>query len=307
MNLEKLDGWIWVDGEFTPWQNARIHVLTHTLHYGSGVFEGVRSYPTQNGGVAIFRLNCHTKRLLNSCRILNIKVPFSLEQLNEAQLNVLRKNQLSRAYIRPLVFLGAEELGLHAKNLSTRVIVAASSWGSYFGDDTLKDGIAVGISSYSRLVSSSSLLKAKACGNYLNSYLAAREASQNGFHEALLLDKEGYVAEGSAQNFFIIRNGKIYTPDTAAILEGITRDSVFHIAKNLGIPIYEKRITRDEVYVADEAFFSGTATEILPIKSVDHRQIGAGHIGPITQMIQTTFFDIVSGRDAKYQEWLSFI
>lgn len=303
MNLEQKEGWIWLDGEFIPWQDAKIHVLTHSLHYGNGVFEGVRAYQTASGP-KLFRATDHTKRLLNSAKILQIHEPFSLQELIEAQREAVFRNNLHNAYLRPLVFSGAEGLGLHAKNLTTHVMIAAWDWGSYLGGETLKRGIRIKVSSFTRYSAGSTISKAKATGNYLNSVLAVREASRLGYDEALLLDSLGFVAEGSGENFFIIRNGELHTPDSACILEGITRDTVMQIARDLGLKVRERRISRDEIYIADEAFFTGTAAEVLPIVNIDDIEIGGGLPGPITRQIQQRFFEIVTGKNPNYLEWL---
>ena len=305
MAMDDRDGLIWLDGEWLPWRDAKAHVLTHTLHYGCGVFEGLRAYHTQQG-TAIFRLRDHTDRLFRSAKILNIKIPFHKDLLDQVQIEAIHRNNLTSAYIRPMCFLGAEGMGLHATNLSTHVMVAAWEWGSYLGNDGLKQGIKVRTSSYARNHVNSLMCKAKANGNYLNSILAVQEAVACGCDEALLLDHEGYVAEGSGENIFIVRNNKLYTPDLTSSLEGITRETVITIASNLGIQVVEKRITRDEVYVADEAFFTGTAAEVTPIRILDGREIGSGCRGPITTSIQEIYFDYVHGRRPDHREWLSF-
>lgn len=306
MNMDDRDGLIWLDGEWLPWREAKTHLLTHTLHYGCGVFEGLRAYQTERG-TAIFRLRDHTNRLFRSAHILNMKIPFTKDALDMAQLEAVSKNNLKSAYLRPMCFLGAEGMGLHAANLSVHVMVAAWEWGSYLGNDGIKNGIKVRTSSYTRNHVNSLMCKAKANGNYLNSILAVQEAVSCGCDEALLLDHEGYVAEGSGENIFIVRGGKLYTPDLTSALEGITRETVMTIAHESGLKVIEKRITRDEVYIADEAFFTGTAAEVTPIRMLDGREIGAGGRGPITQQLQGLYFDHVQGRRSDHAEWLSYI
>lgn len=304
MSLLNLDGVIWMDGQFIPWQDAKIHVLSHTLHYGCGVFEGVRAYKTDQGA-AIFKLQQHTDRLFQSAHILGMTIPFSKQTLNDAQIAVIEKNQLNAAYIRPMVFYGAEALGLQTQKLSTHVIIAAWPWGAYLGEAGLQHGIKVCTSSYTRHHVNSTMCKAKANGNYINSILALQEALAHGCEEALLLDAQGLVAEGSGENIFIVRNGKLFTPDTTAILEGITRDTIFTLATDLGLTLTEKRITRDEVYIADEAFFTGTAAEVTPIREIDGRAIGDGKPGIITKRLQKLYFDVVQGKNPQYQQWLT--
>ena len=300
------DGLIWMDGELVPWRDAKVHVLTHTLHYGLGVFEGVRAYQTDKGA-AIFRLEDHTRRLFQSAHILNMNMPFTQEQLNEAQIAAVRENQLDHAYIRPMCFYGSEGMGLRADNLRTHVIVAAWEWPSYMSEDAKSQGIEVRTSSYTRHHVNITMCKAKSNGNYINSMLALREALDSGAEEALLLDNEGYVAEGSGENIFIVKKGKLYTPELTSCLDGITRDTIFVLAEELGLQIIEKRITRDEVYVAEEAFFTGTAAEVLPIKSLDGRVIGSGARGPITEKFQTLYFDQVFGKRDEHPEWLTYV
>lgn len=300
------DGVIWYDGKMVNWRDATTHVLTHTLHYGMGVFEGVRAYKTDKG-TAIFRLQDHTDRLFRSAHILGMKMPYSKEEISAAQLAAVRENNLESAYLRPMAFYGAEAMGISAKTLSTHVIVAAWKWGAYMGQEALDHGIRVKTSSFSRHHVNVTMCKAKANGNYMNSILAHQEAAQDGYEEALLLDVDGFVAEGSGENVFIVRNGKIYTPDLTAALEGITRDTIVQLAGELGIPVIEKRITRDEVYGADEAFFTGTAAEVTPIRELDRRSIGAGTAGPITKQLQNMYFDVVHGRSAKHADWLTLV
>ncbi|MFQ6404758.1 branched-chain amino acid transaminase [Methylophilus sp. 'Pure River'] len=301
------DGVIWYDGKMVNWRDATTHVLTHTLHYGMGVFEGVRAYKTDKG-TAIFRLKEHTDRLFRSAHILGMKMPFDKETISEAQKAAVRENNLESAYLRPMAFYGAEAMGISAKTLSTHVIVGAWSWGAYMGEEAITKGIRVKTSSFARHHVNITMCKAKANGNYMNSILAHQEAAQDGYQEALLLDVDGFVAEGSGENIFIIRNGKLYTPDLTSALEGITRDTIIHLAKEeFGLEVIEKRITRDEVYSADEAFFTGTAAEVTPIRELDNRAIGAGTRGPITEKLQSMYFDVVKGRNAKYAHWLTLV
>jgi branched-chain amino acid aminotransferase len=305
MDLSQLTGSIWLDGELVPWGEAKVHVLTHTFHYGLGVFEGVRAYETADQGACIFRLKEHTDRLFRSAKILQMDMPFDKDTLNEAQREVVRVNNLKEGYIRPMCFLGSEGMGLRADNLKTHVMVAAWPWPSYMDPDARDRGIRVRTSSYTRHHVNITMCKAKANGNYINSILALREALDAGCEEALLLDNEGYVAEGSGENVFLVRDGTIYTPELTSCLEGITRDSIFRIAADLGYQVKERRITRDEVYIADEAFFTGTAAEVVPIRELDSRPIGSGSRGPLTEKLQSIYFDTVRGREAQYAEWLT--
>lgn len=299
------DGKIWMDGQMVDWRDAKIHVLTHTLHYGCGVFEGVRAYKTANG-TAIFRLEDHTDRLFNSAKILRMKLPFSKEEVNEAQKAVIRENKLESGYIRPLVWIGSEKLGVSPKGNTIHVMAAAWSWGAYLGEDGMNRGIRVKTSSFTRHHVNITMSQAKAVSNYTNSILANTEATDDGYDEALLLDASGFVSEGSGENVFIVKNGVIYTPDlSAGALNGITRNTIFAIAKDFGIEVVQKRITRDEVYIADEAFFTGTAAEVTPIRELDRIEIGCGSRGPITEKIQSAFFDIVYGRNPQYAHWLT--
>lgn len=306
MSMSDRDGVIWLDGEYVPWREAKVHVLTHTLHYGMGVFEGVRAYETPRGP-AIFKLPEHTRRLFNSAKILRMEIPWGYDELCEVQKNVVRENKLDSAYLRPMCFYGSEGMGLRADNLSVHCMVAAWEWGAYLGKENMERGIRIKTSSFTRHHVNISMCKAKANGQYMNSMLALQEALQDGYDEALMLDNEGYVAEGSGENFFIIRDGRIYTPDLTSALDGITRQTVVSLADDLNIPIIEKRITRDEVYISDEAFFSGTAAEITPIREVDNRSIGSGSRGPITEKIQSMFFDAVQGKSEKYDNWLTYV
>ncbi|WP_454762938.1 branched-chain amino acid transaminase [Cupriavidus campinensis] len=304
MSMADRDGKIWMDGKLIEWRDAKIHVLTHTLHYGMGVFEGVRAYKTP-AGTAIFRLKEHTRRLFNSAKIFQMVMPFDEATLEAAQREVVRVNNLESGYIRPLVWIGSEKLGVSAKGNTIHVAIAAWPWGAYLGEEGMERGIRVKTSSFTRHHVNVSLVRAKASGYYINSILANQEATGLGYDEALLLDTEGYVSEGSGENVFIVRNGVIYTPDLASCLDGITRDATLTIARDLGIEVREKRITRDEMYCADEAFFTGTAAEVTPIRELDDRVIGEGRRGPVTQRIQEAFFAAVGGTDEKYQKWLT--
>lgn len=306
MSMADRDGLIWFDGELVPWRDAKVHVLTHTLHYGMGCFEGVRAYQTDKGA-AIFKLQEHTDRLYRSAHILQMNIPFTKEQVNEAQRAVVRENNLDEAYLRPMVFFGSEGMGLRADNLQVHVIVAAWGWPSYMSEEAKEKGIKVRTSSYTRHHVNISMCKAKANGHYINSMLALNEALRCGCDEALLLDNEGYVAEGSGENIFLVRDGKLYTPELTSCLDGITRKTIFQFAEELGLEVREKRITRDEVYVADEAFFTGTAAEVLPIRELDSRQIGSGVRGPLTEKLQTMYFDAVKGRREQNLEWVTLV
>jgi branched-chain amino acid aminotransferase len=306
MSMADRDGVIWFDGQLVPWREATTHVLTHTLHYGMGVFEGVRAYDAEQG-TAIFRLREHTNRLFRSAHILQMDMPFDKQTLNQAQLDVVRENKLESAYIRPMCFYGSEGMGLRADNLRTHVVVAAWEWGAYLGKENLERGIRIRTSSYTRHHVNITMCKAKANGNYMNSMLALQEALSCGYDEAMLLDNQGYVAEGSGENIFIVRDGVLYTPELTSALEGITRDTIMTLAAEEGLQIREKRITRDEVYVADEAFFTGTAAEVTPIREVDDRTIGNGGRGPITEKLQTLYFDQVHGRREDHPEWLTLV
>ncbi|MDO5693486.1 MAG: branched-chain amino acid transaminase [Pseudomonadota bacterium] len=305
LSMADRDGKIWFDGQLVDWRDAKIHVLTHTLHYGCGAFEGVRAYNTVNG-TAIFRLEEHTQRLFNSAKILRMPMPFSQEQVNEAQKEVVRANKLESCYIRPLVWIGSEKLGVSPKSNTIHVMVAAWAWGAYLGEEGLQRGIRVKTSSYTRHHVNITMTQAKAVSNYSNSILANMEALDDGYDEALLLDSAGFVSEGAGENVFLVKDGTIYTPDlSAGALNGITRNTVLHIAKDLGLEVVQKRITRDECYIADEMFFTGTAAEVTPIRELDRVQIGAGQRGPVTEKVQNAFFDIVNGKNAKYAHWLA--
>lgn len=300
------DGVIWLDGEMVPWRDAKVHVLTHTLHYGMGVFEGVRAYEAEQG-TSIFRLDAHTDRLINSAKIVNMKMPFDKETLNEAQRAAVRENNLKSAYIRPMAFYGSEGMGIRADNLKVHVMVAAWEWGAYMGEENLTRGIKIATSSYTRHHVNVTMTKAKSNGSYMNSMLALQEAVNHGCDEALLLDVDGYVAEGSGENFFMVKEGVLYTPELTCCLDGITRKTIMRLAKEQGIEVVEKRITRDEVYIADEAFFTGTAAEVTPIRELDNRPIGIGSRGPITEKLQSLYFDVVHGRSAKHMDWLTTV
>ncbi len=304
MSMADRDGQIWLDGRMVDWRDARLHVLTHSLHYGMAVFEGVRAYKTTSG-TAVFRLPEHTRRLFNSAKIFQMQLPFSFDEIVQAQKDVVRANALESCYLRPIAWIGSEKLGVSPRGNTVHVSIAAWSWGAYLGEEGLSKGIRIKTSSYSRHHVNVSLVRAKASGYYINSILANQEVTAHGYDEALLLDTDGYVSEGAGENVFIVRDGILYTPDLASCLAGITRDSVITIARDLGIEVREKRITRDEMYCADEAFFSGTAAEITPIRELDDRQIGAGHRGPVTEKLQSIFFDAVGGRDARYARWLT--
>jgi branched-chain amino acid aminotransferase len=304
MGMHDRDGKIWMDGRMVEWRDANIHVLTHTLHYGCGAFEGVRAYNAQ-GGTAIFRLREHTERLFNSAKILRMKLPYAIDQVMQAQRDVVKANGLESCYIRPLTWIGSEKLGVSPRGNTIHLMVAAWAWGAYLGEEGLKRGIRVKTSSYTRHHVNITMTQAKAVSNYTNSILANMEALDDGYDEALLLDPSGFVSEGAGENLFVIKEGVVYTPDlSAGALNGITRNTVFAICQDLGLKLVEKRITRDEVYIADEAFFTGTAAEVTPIRELDRIEIGRGSRGPITEKIQAAFFDIVNGRNPKYAEWL---
>ena len=298
---------IWMNGKLIPWDEANVHVLTHTLHYGNGVFEGTRAYKTDKG-LAIFRLRDHTKRLLNSAKITMINSPYTLEELENAQIELLQKNSFeSNVYIRPLIYLGYGIMGLYHVKAPVEVAIAAWEWGSYLGDDGLENGIRVKISSFTRNSVKSTMGKAKAVANYLNSQMAKFEALESGYEEALLLDDEGFIAEGSGECFFIVRDEKIITPPNDNSLESITQATVIELAQKLGYTVEHRRITRDEVYIADEAFFTGTAAEVTPVREVDARTIGKGKRGAITKHLQKEYFDIVYGRNKDFEHYLTYI
>lgn len=305
MSFDDRDGFIWMDGEFVAWRDAKVHVLTHTLHYGVGVFEGVRAYPTDKGP-AIFRLERHTERLFQSAKIMGMKIPFTAEEINAAQIECIKKNELESGYLRPMAFYGSEAMGLHAKGLKVHLSIAAWPWGAYLGDEGLEKGIRVKTSSFNRHHVNSTMAKAKTNGHYTNSIMSLQEAENAGYDEALMLDTNGYVAEGSGENIFIVRRGKVYTPSLTSALEGITRDTIAHVlTEDMGLELIEKQITRDEVYTADEAFFTGTAAEVTPIRELDDRTIGNGTRGDVTTEVQKRYFDIVNGRDQARLDWLT--
>jgi branched-chain amino acid aminotransferase len=300
------DGKIWMDGQLVEWRDAKIHVLTHTLHYGCGAFEGVRAYKGDDGSTSIFRLDEHTTRLFNSAKILRMVIPFTKEEVNQAQIDVIRANKLESGYLRPLTWVGDKKLGVSTKGNDIHLMVAAWPWGAYLGEEGMKRGIRVKISSYTRHHVNITMTQAKAVSNYTNSILANREATDDGYDEAVLLDASGFVSEGAGENIFVVKDGVVYTPDlSAGALNGITRNTVLHICRDLGLELVQKRITRDEVYISDEVFFTGTAAEVTPIREIDRIEIGSGSRGPITEKIQSAFFDIVNGRNPKYAHWLS--
>ena len=307
MSMDDRDGKIWMDGKLVEWRDAKVHVLTHTLHYGCGAFEGVRAYNTVNG-TAIFRLREHTERLFNSAKILRMQIPFTRAQVEQAQLDVVRENALESCYIRPLTWIGDKKLGVSPKGNTIHLMIAAWPWGAYLGEEGLAKGIRVKTSSYTRHHVNITMTQAKAVSNYSNSILANMEATDDGYDEALLLDASGFVSEGAGENLFVIKNGVVYTPDlSAGALNGITRNTIFAICQDLGIKLVEKRITRDEVYIADEAFFTGTAAEVTPIREVDGRAIGIGRCGPVTERLQKLYFDQVHGRREPYSEWQTLV
>ncbi len=304
MSMADRDGWIWMDGKLVPWREANTHVLTHSLHYGLAVFEGVRAYATPQGA-AIFRLQDHTRRLFNSAKIFMMDVPFTQDQINEAQREVIRANGLASGYIRPLAYYGSEKMGVSPKGAKVHVAIAAWPWGAYLGEEGLAKGIRVKTSSFARHHINVSMVRSKTSGHYVNSILANMEATRDGYDEALLLDTNGFVAEGAGENLFIVRDGKIIEPEMVSGLTGITRATVIQLAQDLGLAVESRPLTRDDVYLADEAFFTGTAAEVTPIREVDGRVLGAGSRGPITEKIQSLFFDVVNGRNPKYSQWLT--
>ena len=306
LSMDDRDGKIWFNGELVEWRSATTHVLTHTLHYGMGVFEGVRAYETPDGP-AIFRLQDHTKRLFNSAKIVGMQLPFTEEQINRAHIDVVKANNLASCYFRPMAYYGSGKLGVAPKQDDVQVILAAWAWGAYLGEEGMRKGIRVRVSSFTRHHPNVTMIKAKANGNYMNSIMANTEATRDGYDEAILLDAQGYVAEGSGENIFTVRDGVLYTPALDVALDGITRRSVIAIASEMGLKVVEKRLTRDELYVADEGFFTGTAAEVTPIREIDGRQIGIGERGPITAEIQQRYFDIVQGKNPKYRDWLTYV
>jgi len=297
---------IWMDGKLVPWDKANVHVLTHTLHYGLGVFEGIRCYRTADGS-AVFRLQEHVERLFDSAHIFIMKIPFSREEMGAAIVKTISANRMRECYIRPLVYLGYGAMGLYPKDNPVRVSIAVWPWGAYLGDEGLEKGIKVKVSSFTRHHVNVSMTRGKVCGYYVNSQVAKKEAIMCGYDEAIMLDTEGYVSEASGENIFIVRDGRIKTTPLTSILEGITRDSVIRIARDMGIEVVEERFTRDELYISDEAFFTGTAAEVTPIREVDGRKIGSGSRGPVTKKLQAAFFDIVKGKNKKYEHWLTRI
>jgi len=306
LSMDDRDGKIWFNGELVEWRSATTHVLTHTLHYGMGVFEGVRAYETPDGP-AIFRLQDHTKRLFNSAKIVGMQLPFTEEQINRAHIDVVKANNLASCYFRPMAYYGSGKLGVAPKQDDVQVILAAWAWGAYLGEEGMRKGIRVRVSSFTRHHPNVTMIKAKANGNYMNSIMANTEATRDGYDEAILLDAQGYVAEGSGENIFTVRDGVLYTPALDVALDGITRRSVIAIASEMGLKVIEKRLTRDELYVADEVFFTGTAAEVTPIREIDGRQIGIGERGSITAEIQQRYFDIVQGKNPKYRDWLTYV
>ena len=304
MSMADRDGHIWYDGKLVPWRDANTHVLTHSLHYGLAVFEGLRAYKT-DAGTAIFRLKEHTDRLFNSAHIYMMKIPYDRETLMAAHKEVVRANKLESCYIRPIAFYGSEKMGVSPKGASVHVAIAAWPWGAYLGPEALEKGIRVKTSSYARHHVNVSMCRAKYSGTYANSILANLEATEHGYDEGLLLDVDGFVAEGSGENLFMIKDGKIYEPELTSALIGITRGSIIALAEEMGYTVAARRITRDDLYIADEAFFTGTAAEVTPIREVDGRMIGSGKIGPITAKLQKAFFDVVNGKNSKYSSWLA--
>jgi branched-chain amino acid aminotransferase len=298
---------IWLDGRMVPWDDARVHVLTHTLHYGLGVFEGIRCYRTDDGRSAVFRLPEHVRRLFESAHINLMSIPFSREVVTTAVLDSLRANGLAEGYIRPLAFIGDGVMGLNPADNPIRVAVIAWAWGKYLGEEGMERGIRCRVSSFTRHHVNAKMQKGKTCGDYVNSILAKREALLDGYDEAILLDTTGLVAEASGENLFVVRDGEIKTPPLANVLEGITRASVIEIARDKGMSVSEAPVTRDELYVADEVFLTGTAAEVTPVREIDHRQVGAGRRGPVTKALQDAFFDAVAGRNPKYERWLSYV
>ncbi|HEY1076470.1 MAG TPA: branched-chain amino acid transaminase [Fontimonas sp.] len=305
-NFSDRDGWIWLDGEMLPWREAKTHVLTYSLHYGVGCFEGVRAYETADGP-AIFRLREHTDRLLNSAKILGMPCSWSAEVLDQAQHAVIRDNALKQAYLRPMMFYGSEGMGLRAEGLKTHVMVAAWPWGNYLGESAMLKGIRVRTASFSRHHVNSAMCRAKANGQYIVASMALNEVLKDGYDEALMLDTQGFVAEGSAENIFLVKDGQLHTPDVTACLDGITRKTIIKLAEDFGLKVFERRITRDEVYVADEAFFTGTAAEVTPIREVDNRAIGNGGRGPVTERLQAAYLAAVKGQAPAYRHWLSLV
>ena len=304
LSMADRDGWIWHDGKLVPWRSATTHVLTHSLHYGLAVFEGVRAYKTVSG-TAIYRLKEHTQRLINSAHIYMMKIPYTREQLMKAQVDVVRANGHEACYLRPIAFYGSEKMGVSPVGAKVHVAIAAWPWGAYLGPDALDKGIRVKTASYARHHVNVTMARAKMSGTYPNSVLATLEATMHGYDEGLLLDVDGFVAEGAGENIFIVKDGTIYEPELTSALTGITRSSVIELAARLGYEVKAKRLTRDDIYIADEAFFTGTAAEVTPIRELDSRTIGEGRAGPVTKKLQKAFFNVVTGKDARYRHWLT--
>ena len=298
---------IWLDGKFVNWADAQVHILTHSLHYGLGVFEGIRCYQTADGRSAVFRLGDHIRRLFDSARINLIEIPFDRETLETVCLETLRRNDLSEGYLRPLVFIGDGAMGLDPADNAIRVSVIAWAWGKYLGEEGLRRGIRAKVSTFSRHHVNSKMTKGKTCGDYVNSILAKREALVDGYDEAIMLDTQGLVSEASGENIFMVRDGTLFTPPLHAVLDGLTRSTVMEIARDKGIPVAERSLTRDDLYVADEIFLTGTAAEVTPIREVDRRTIGNGERGPLTETLQAAYFDVVAGREPKYEAWLTYV
>jgi branched-chain amino acid aminotransferase len=298
---------IWVDGEFVDWADAKVHILTHTLHYGLGVFEGIRCYRTDDGRSAVFRLSEHIRRLFDSARINLLEIPFSPEQLEEATLETMRRNHLEEGYMRPLVFIGDGEMGLNPGGNAIRVAIMAWAWGAYLGEESMQRGIRAKVSTFSRHYVNAKMTKGKTCGDYVNSILAKREALLDGYDEAIMLDTQGLVSEASGENIFLVRDGVLRTPPLHTVLDGITRETVCELAVDRGIRVEERSVTRDDLYIADEVFLTGTAAEVTPVREVDHRTVGDGQRGPMTEQLQEAFFSVAAGRDPKYQRWLRYL
>ena len=308
MSMATQEGKMWLDGALVEQSDAKVHVLTHSLHYGLAVFEGVRAYQTPDGRTAIFRLQAHTERLLNSAKIFQLNCTYGFDELVQAQKDVVRLNNLASAYIRPLIWVGSEKLGIAAKDNTIHAAIAAWHWGAYLGEEGIKKGIRVKTSSYTHHHPNVTMCKAKAASNYPVSILANQEVTRNGYDEAILMDPQGFVCQGSGENLFLVKNGELHTPDlSGGALDGITRRTIIEFAKDLGIKVIERRITRDEFYLADEVFMTGTAAEVTPIREYDDRMIGNGGRGELTEQLQTLYFDVVQGRSDKYQHWLSYI
>ncbi|EKF83740.1 branched-chain amino acid aminotransferase [Moraxella catarrhalis RH4] len=308
MSMATQEGKMWLDGALVEQPDAKVHVLTHSLHYGLAVFEGVRAYQTPDGRTAIFRLQAHTERLLNSAKIFQLNCTYGFDELVQAQKDVVHLNNLASAYIRPLIWVGSEKLGIAAKDNTIHAAIAAWHWGAYLGEEGIKKGIRVKTSSYTHHHPNITMCKAKAASNYPVSILANQEVTRNGYDEAILMDPQGFVCQGSGENLFLVKNGELHTPDlSGGALDGITRRTIIEFAKDLGIKVIERRITRDEFYLADEVFMTGTAAEVTPIREYDDRMIGNGGRGELTEQLQTLYFDVVQGRSDKYQHWLSYI